>query len=700
LADIDYGYIDRAAVKVGGDPELWRRALAKERGVPYAAPVPTVDAPAATEAPTVAVPVPASTPDPVVSATSIVGEAPSTAMPPPVAGDVAGAPSASVVPSDVAPRIEPVTTESRASSDGSAAYGAVEPGNIDLTNRPRVQNEDGSVSTVRSIGVNIDGKEYLLPTVSEDGRILSDDEAVAEFKRSGRHLGVYASPDASNRAAEAIHSDQARALERRADVADPWSAEAGGMQPLSLEPSLTSAQQDISQLDKEATAAFERISAAESTDATEKARIADEALEELDANREAYGSAEAAARALVERKRAEADAANEATKNLPPIGDNRHVVQKLWGVLAVTLAGIGDVFSVRGGRQGNGADKVISMLDASVQRDIETQKANIAKSKDSAADKMSEYGIARQLLGDTQQAARFAEALRGERLASAMEVQANTLQSKTARDRGVLAAGAAALAKRQEQNDILQTEMGTKVALYQAIAAGMPVDRAIELFKSGLGSGSDADLKAKVKVAESESKINKSQEQLATGFQPSGAKLAPSLFVEDEEIWNRKKPEIKQKELDTDFNSRELVRQMGGLRDYIKANPDYSTNMNKRAAVDSLLTDMLTTYKDAKELGALDNQVESVVKRTTGDPNGAIDTVLSFLGQQPNTLATLETSIGSANAAIASRRKNNGLGNTAPAPAEPPAIDKPARQTGKRPATPPVVKRRNADADL
>ena len=88
------------------------------------------------------------------------------------------------------------------------AYGAVEPGNIDLSRRPWVQNEDGSVSTVRSMGINMDGKEYLIPTVSDDGRVMSDDEAVDEFRRSGRHLGVYDSPEASTAAAEAIHRDQ------------------------------------------------------------------------------------------------------------------------------------------------------------------------------------------------------------------------------------------------------------------------------------------------------------------------------------------------------------------------------------------------------------------------------------------------------------------------------------------------------------
>lgn len=88
-------------------------------------------------------------------------------------------------------------------------YNAIKPGNVDLSHRPFVQNIDGSVSSVRSMGAELDGKQMLIPTVDPYGRIMTDDQAIEEYRRSGQNLGTYRTPEDSDRAGEAIHNDQA-----------------------------------------------------------------------------------------------------------------------------------------------------------------------------------------------------------------------------------------------------------------------------------------------------------------------------------------------------------------------------------------------------------------------------------------------------------------------------------------------------------
>lgn len=84
----------------------------------------------------------------------------------------------------------------------------IESGNIDLLNRPIVKNKDGSISTVRSMSVNIDGAEVLLPTVSDDGRLLTEPEAIAQYLSTGQHLGKFRTIKAATKYAQHLHLAQ------------------------------------------------------------------------------------------------------------------------------------------------------------------------------------------------------------------------------------------------------------------------------------------------------------------------------------------------------------------------------------------------------------------------------------------------------------------------------------------------------------
>jgi hypothetical protein len=87
--------------------------------------------------------------------------------------------------------------------------GLVEGGNIDLSTRPNHLNPDGSISSVRSMGINVEGKEVLVPTVADDGHMMSDDEAEAQYRHTGRKFGQFESPAASDEYANLLHLQQA-----------------------------------------------------------------------------------------------------------------------------------------------------------------------------------------------------------------------------------------------------------------------------------------------------------------------------------------------------------------------------------------------------------------------------------------------------------------------------------------------------------
>ncbi|MCU1488298.1 MAG: Phage tail tape measure protein family, core region [Actinomycetia bacterium] len=95
------------------------------------------------------------------------------------------------------------------SAGSRTAPGMTEKGNIDLEHRPIAHNKDGSISTVRSISIEIDGKTILIPTVGPGGKIMSNQEAVDRFKKTGENLGTFKDEAAATAYAKSLHDAQA-----------------------------------------------------------------------------------------------------------------------------------------------------------------------------------------------------------------------------------------------------------------------------------------------------------------------------------------------------------------------------------------------------------------------------------------------------------------------------------------------------------
>ena len=80
-------------------------------------------------------------------------------------------------------------------------------GNIDLDKLTPVTNKDGSVSTVRTISINEDGLEVVIPTVV-DGKVLGVWEAIDHYRETGEHFGKFKSVEDANRFAEQLHKNE------------------------------------------------------------------------------------------------------------------------------------------------------------------------------------------------------------------------------------------------------------------------------------------------------------------------------------------------------------------------------------------------------------------------------------------------------------------------------------------------------------
>lgn len=93
-----------------------------------------------------------------------------------------------------------------------ALLGMLMPGTIDVTKLSPVYTgaldtegwQEGrggkdAWSTLKSMSIGTDRGEVLLPTIDENGQKLTDEEAVKRWQETGRHLGLFDSPESATR---------------------------------------------------------------------------------------------------------------------------------------------------------------------------------------------------------------------------------------------------------------------------------------------------------------------------------------------------------------------------------------------------------------------------------------------------------------------------------------------------------------------
>lgn len=92
--------------------------------------------------------------------------------------------------------------------------GLVEKGNVDVANRPNIDNGDGTHSSVFSMSFGTDKGEVLVPGVGDGKtypqRKLTKDEALDQYKKTGQNLGTFKDEKAANAYAQTLHEDQAK----------------------------------------------------------------------------------------------------------------------------------------------------------------------------------------------------------------------------------------------------------------------------------------------------------------------------------------------------------------------------------------------------------------------------------------------------------------------------------------------------------
>ena len=90
-------------------------------------------------------------------------------------------------------------------------------GNIDLSKRRPIKNPDGTRSLIRSMSIDTPRGTLLIPTISPRRKAQTPDEAIAEYRRTGKHLGIFTSREEADAASRNLSTELGRRRKRGRD---------------------------------------------------------------------------------------------------------------------------------------------------------------------------------------------------------------------------------------------------------------------------------------------------------------------------------------------------------------------------------------------------------------------------------------------------------------------------------------------------
>lgn len=144
----------------------------------------------------------------------------------------------------------------------------------------------------------------------------------------------------------------------------------------------------------------------------------------------------------------------DGANNTKIMYDRRTTGQKVMGIIAMALGGVGDAMALAGGHETHTLDKIHEGIQASIDRDVAMQREAIEDKRRAAAGKLTEFGLGMQMFGNTKDAAKFAEAARGEKYAALADEAAANSDSVIFKKAATLAA-----AKTRAQSEATHMEL-------------------------------------------------------------------------------------------------------------------------------------------------------------------------------------------------------------------------------------------------